>query len=128
MLGFYFLLYSFVIQFLFGLKSWQIKEMCIFFNSLILNYNLFFTFLSPYFIYFNYNLLTGNANKDLSREVSIFILVLAILAPIYPSFMYYSDLDTLKAQHSEYYCGTELKIGRSMPLLERFSFNKQCEK
>ncbi len=88
----------------------------------------FFVFLSPYFIYFNYNFLTGHVNKDLSREVSIFILVLAILAPIYPSFVYYSDLDTLKAQHSEYYCGTKLKIGRSMPLLERFSFNKQCEK
>ncbi|PME55786.1 hypothetical protein [Vibrio lentus] len=88
----------------------------------------FFTFLSPYFIYFNYNLLTGNANKDLSSKVSIFILALATLAPVYPSFMYYSDLDTLKTQHSEYYCGAEIKIGRSMPLLEKFSFNKQCGK
>jgi len=88
----------------------------------------FFAFLSPYFIYFNYNFLMRHVNKDLSRRVSIFILVLAILAPVYPGFVYYSDLDTLKTQHSENYCGAELQIGRSMPLLERFSFNKQCEK
>lgn len=59
--------------------------------------------------------MTRNVNKDLSRKVSIFTLVLAIIAPVYPGFVCQPDINTLKNQHSEYYCGAELQIGLSIP-------------
>lgn len=83
-------------------------------------------FLSPYFFY--YNFFGGSISEGFSDKISMFFFILAIIVTLYPCFTYYSDLDTLKTQHSESYCGAELQIGRSTQLLERFSFTKECTK
>lgn len=95
-------------------------------TSLFVLTTFLFSFLLPCFIYYNFG--GGDINEGLTNKQSWLFLILAIFASLYPGFAYYSDLDALKTQHSESYCGVELKIGRSTLSLEKFSFNKQCGK